>query len=262
MLCFGNGGMPDRKRTVEPFTLVKEDNEKGLIHIKLGDDAKVLIGHRGRMAGGNRYFGVMPDSIRVYKLTGTPDLLHIEWCDYMQGEGGYQHTYYMICPKSDPEKTLLRGIVQMSGHGGWSTGTIGSYNVQYEKSNLCVQVTIDYHDNSRKQKPLYHRMTLKNQADAFLCSISTTLTRVFTVANNHAELKSTLLEYKMQEGDTLDDVCKGLKVEQNWILNADLLEKKVSTIQIELPKNISEERYPIIDQRTPNNILQQTATNE
>jgi len=37
----------------------------------------------------------------------------------------------------------------------------------------------------------------------------------------------------MQDGDTLDDVCKGLKVKKGWILNAALPEKKVSTIQIE-----------------------------
>ena len=53
----------------------------------------------------------------------------------------------------------------------------------------------------------------------------------------------------MQDGDTLDDVCKGLKVKKGWILNAALPEKKGSTIQIELPTKISEERYPVIDNK-------------
>lgn len=234
------------------FAVVKEEQSDGpqKIYVKL-DDKKVLVGTRGSADEPEfRSCGVLPESVRAHELGGAPSLIHIEWTDYVQGNGGYQNLFYMICRKDDPSQPLLKGSVPISGRWGKGSGQKGYCRVWYENDILSVRENREFRDNSKTQRPLYHR----RGDGSFSCCISTILTRRFFVTDTGFGLKSTLLEYKVQEGDALNDICEGLKIKPEWILNAPLLQKNISTIQIELPADESEKRYPIVADRTAEDV--------
>ncbi|MDA3834509.1 MAG: hypothetical protein PF495_14075 [Spirochaetales bacterium] len=254
--CFGDPHVLERKPDTQPFVLLKEGDENGeeSFRITLEDNATVLIGSRYQTSVGGTpaKMGVNPETIQVFKLAGMPDLLHIQWNDYMQGNGCFQSLFYEIHLASDPSVLLLKDHICTHGNGGCGTGVSGSYSMQYEGSNLCVRVERGYRNHAYEQKPLYHRVIIKErQPDVFLCTINTTLTRVFSMDHGELELKSTLLEYTAQDGDSLDEICKGLRVEPEWICNVRFFDKKASTVQIELPNAVSAERYPLVDTGEP-----------
>ncbi len=219
------------------------------IFAKLKDGALIRIGQRivgAEIAGGAE--GVVPESIHVSRLKGTPDLLYCQWNDYLQGMGCYQSGYYLLCTADNPETTLIRGTVPISGRWGWATGISGGFSMRYRDSVLRIRVTTSYNDASREPKPLYRLVARKDRspAFAFACSITTTVTRVFAVVDGKVELKSTLLEYQVQDGDTIDAICEGLQVKREWVQSPQLLGMQVSTIPIVIPTDAALKRYPTI----------------
>jgi len=237
----------------EPFALASKDegNGKTLVQIKLLQSGLVVpIGYRIRTVfdeNNSTECGVDERSIRVCSLDGKPPLLHISWENLVQGQGCYQNRFYIVCPKDDPTKTLVRGIVAVSGRWGWGTGQWGGYEVLYSGNRLCIRQRMGHKDRMDEPAPLYHPVKIDGKT-YFTCCISTVLTRVSAIENGQARLESALLEYTVQNGDTVEDICKVLNVQESWILNAPLLKKGVSTLQIELPKDAAEKSYPTIQE--------------
>lgn len=251
MLVWADCYVPAPDGLPEEFTPMKQDlgGGKEMIFAKLKNGAMIRIGQRNvgaEIAGGAE--GVVPESIHVSRLRGTPDLLYCQWNDYLQGMGCYQSAYYLFCTADNPETTLVRGSVPISGHWGCATGISGGFSMRYRDSVLRIRVTTTYNDTSPKPKPLYRLVPREQRSPVFSFARSTTqtVTRVFAVRDGKVELRSTLLEYQVQDGDTLDAICDGLQVKREWVQNPELLEMQVSTIPIVIPVDAALKRYPTI----------------
>jgi hypothetical protein len=209
----------------EEFTVIKiaETEEADRIEIGLKSGYIVNIGTHMHAKETALFpdMGVMADSIRVHNLTGKPDLLHIEWVDYPHGEGNYQEIFYIICPKNDPEKILVKGFVYLSARGGAGNRINGSYKVDYNSNKLYVKTTNSRTDVAYEPKPLYHPVHVEKDYTVYRAVVSTTVTRILLIGDTEAVLNRTLLEYEVQDGDTIETICKGLNVEKGWILNPD-----------------------------------------
>jgi hypothetical protein len=246
-----NGIRATKKLVHEPFSVVKTKlNEKETrIQIMMESGNTIHIGYITNHNPVNNLpkTGVDPSSISVHNLKGSLDLLQINWTDSPQGSGSWEHGYYLVCLKANPKIVYARGIVPLHGKWGWGTGLSGKYSITYNDSKLTIKTSRFSYSYSIRPKPLHHEYIDENKDPIFFRQNKNVLTRVYTVESDRARLVSTVFEYERQEGDTLKDICEVFKIKKNWIFNHSLIEKGVSWIQIIIPAEVSQDRYPGID---------------
>lgn len=253
-LCFGEGFYPSDKKNAESFSVIKKPDENGneSIGVKLKNEQTVWIGRRSRTSNEpTLYFGDNPETVRVYRLSGSPDLLLIYWHSHMHGNGIYEEAYYEIRVADNPEKLLLKGFVGVSGHWGWGTSRSGSYRVEYNDSSLSLFIQKSRCDNSEEKEPLYFRNGSDDRSDVYMGIIETELIQTFEVVDTEIILKKTVLEYTVQGNESLDEICEGLNLKREWILDADSFDEKTSSVKAELPVSVAVKRYPLVDRSEP-----------
>jgi hypothetical protein len=185
-----------------------------------------------------------PETIDVDVLYGDPDLIHVRWRNCPPGMRGNTVDYFQIALRSDPSQTLVGGSMPTHGRWGGGRGRSETVSVRYHDRSLCIQQKTRFNDWSETPKPLYPMRQIQDSDAIFVCNMTTTVTRTFHICDGSAILDSTLLEYSVQEGDTIADICEGLRVDEEWILNGNLITRNVSTIQIDIPNSVSARRFP------------------
>lgn len=195
-----------------------------------------------------RPYGIVVDSIRVHRLTEGPELWHIEWLDYMAGNGCYENVYYRVCRAGKPEQVIVSGTVPLRGRWGMGTGQSGEYQVGYSKGVLMVRETTTRIDTSHTWAHLYHRVPA-DKGDFFQMHKTMRLTRRIKIENDKQRRIGTTLEYCTQAQDALEEILAGLKVEKKWLTDTEKPLTPRTWLIFNIPDEVAEKRWPLIPEK-------------
>ena len=193
--------------------------------------------------------GPDPESICVHNLVGSFELYHIEWTTFSQGSGSWVQWHYIVCEKHNTDNILLSDSITLRGKWGYGTGISNDYFIIYKNNRIVIKITTLEIDQSETNKPLFHENKHDDGRQKYVCEINKVLTRNYIVLNGSAEIESAILEYKVQNGDTVQDICVGLEIDKQWIHNIDLFDKGVSWLQIVIPNEECKIKYPKIEEK-------------
>lgn len=193
--------------------------------------------------------GIDTKTIRVHRLKGKIDLYHIEWCDHFAGQGRYRHLDYCLVRADAPDKVLVADRIMLNGRWGGGTHGSGMAKIKYEGDLLTITDTRFAIDTSAEKKPLYHPMPA-DKGDFFQMHRQERIVRTYRVGKKDAELTSATHAYQIQAGDTLDEICKGLAFEKDWLVEPPETLTRGEWISAKVPLNAAKKRYPGIKPQT------------
>ena len=233
------------------FEIIREPQEEHstfveqaeIIKISVSGDTPFPIGTFEDMgSGADRLWGIDIDSIRVHKLAGTPDLLHVEWVNFEHGQGVYQDCYYHVCLMNTPGVTLLKGGISLSGHWGWDEGFLqGEYQITYQEQRLIITTKGGTWHLSDSPQVGFH----KDESGMYARTVETQLIREYKIQDTRLSLSKAIMLYHVQEGDSFERICQDLAVKSSWI-SSEKLPMRGEWLQIIIPNDAAEERYPAI----------------
>ena len=226
----------------ENFKLKTETIDKNteLISIKR-DNTVIELGTREKIEGAFEFYGINPNTISLKTLKGTPDLLLIQWKDYAQGSGRYQHLSYKIFLKNDLSKKLLEEEVLIFGRAGWASIICQSLEINYKSNALAIILDREQQDYDHKKKPLFFQSKEEGHEDYFKCEKVTKLIRTFAIKNKSIKLQKTTLEYQKQNNEQLNEIIDGLELNKEWKSTV-----KNKSVIFSIPNQESIKRYPLI----------------
>ncbi len=230
-----------------PVNVQGEWKEGDRISIRIDGGKAIDLGLErvSEFAGREVRDGVDPSTLRVHPIKDSPALLHIEWTDYMSdGTGHYQNAFYRIVRASEPDKPIAAGSVPLSGRWGWGTGNGGSHKVEYLDGMVRISETVWGMDTSKNPKPLYHPMSA-DKGEWYQAKILTTTMHHIKVDKQCVKRLYSLLGYRVQEGDTIEDICKGLDLEAKWNCTADPKPRTGLWLIFNIPAEVAVKRYPL-----------------
>ena len=224
----------------KPITARAHENRFD-VSVGIENHPPVTIGrHSGPTGDSDLGQGIVSRSIRVRLLKGTPDLHLIEWFDFTQGSGGWQHHYYRISPAGDPSVVLVSGRVVTNGHGGWGHYNQGGYTASYRGDRLTITHSLWHSDTDRQPRPLYH--LVPDKGDFYQTVQYTRVVRDFQIVAGQAKLAGATFCYQVQAGDRCEDVLSVFGLAPEW-LSDDALPAAGEWLKADVPLGVAEDRW-------------------
>jgi len=222
----------------------RDDHRSVNVSIVVEQTRPIVLGFTAVNTVTGKPFGVYADSIRVTKLKGAPDLLHVAWHDHPEDQERFRRVHYRITRADDPTVELARESLVESGQWRRGAASAAHYSVQYAGDVLTITTRSERRDVSSKPRPLYYAAGI-GEPNFYMAVIEQRLSRHYRVQGHRLNTLTGELAYRVQDGDDLSAVCDGLKLEPRWFAGGATLPAAGSWVRFDLPSRLVELRYPV-----------------